>query len=140
MLYVLHKGNQEGVTYWGGQTPIVHLVSDMHITTEWAEKNGLRWAFTLSNAGSCYVEDRSDYAALGEIDWNAVAAKKWSGAHVDPQVKEGKQAEFLVEKRFPWYLVQKIGVCTQAIGGEVMQLLSGQGHRPSVVVVPEWYY
>ena len=134
MLYVLHKENQDG------QTPIAHLLSDMHITKEWAERNGLRRAFTLSNAGSLYVEDRSDHDALGEIDWKAVAAKKWSGAHVAPQVKEGKQAEFLIEKRFPWCLVQKIGVGTQAMGQEVMRLLSGQGHRPSVAVVPEWYH
>lgn len=124
----------------GGQRPIVHLVSDMHATTEWADRNGLRWAFTLSNAGSSYFEDRADYASLEEIDWQAVKADKWSGANVGYQVKEGKQAEFLVEKQFPWNLVQKIGVCTQGMGEEVMRLLSGQKHRPAVEVVPEWYY
>ncbi len=136
MLYLLYKGNHPDVTYQGGQTPIVHLVSDMHTTTEWAETNGLRWAFTLSNAGSRYFEDRSDYAALGEINWQAVAMNIWT----DELVKEGKQAEFLVEERFPWNLVHKIGVCTQAVGEDVMRQLSGQTHRPAVQVVPAWYY
>ena len=27
-------------------------------TVAWAEKNNLRWAFTLSNAGTYYFEDR----------------------------------------------------------------------------------
>ena len=124
MLYLLHTGSQ--VTYQGGQTPIVHLVSDMRTATEWAEESELRWAFTLSNAGSGYFEDRADYDALEEINWNAVAARKWSGADVSSQVKEGKQAEFLVENRFPWHLVQGIGVHTHAVGNEALQILKGQ--------------
>jgi len=138
MLYMLHMGNQ--VTYQGGQTPIVHLVSDMHTATAWAEKKGLRWAFTLSNAGCGYYEDRADLAALDEIDWAAVAACKWSGANVSSQVKEGKQAEFLVEECFSWILVEEIGVHTTAMGQEVHRLLNGQTHQPAVTVVPRWYY
>ncbi len=139
MLYVLHMGNQEGVTYRDGQTPIVHLVSDMNAATDWAEKNGRRWSFTLTNAGSRYFEDRSDYAALGEIDWQAVTTDRWSGTNVGVQVKEGKQVEFLVENWFPLNPVRKIGVCTQAMGEAVTRLLCGQNHRPAVEVVPAWH-
>jgi len=140
MLYLLHRGNHPDVTYRGGQTPIVHLVSDMHTATAWAEKKKLRWAFTLSNAGSRYFEDRSDLAALDEINWNAVGADIWSGANVSSEIKQGKQAEFLVEERFSWSLVEEIGVHTPAMGQEVHRLLNGQTHRPAVTVVPRWYY
>ena len=60
---------------------------------------------------------------MKEIDWQAVKSDKWGGANVDYRVKEGKQAEFLVEKQFPWNLVQKIGVRTQEVCEEVTRLL-----------------
>lgn len=42
------------------------------------------WAFTLSNAGARYFEDRCDLAQLDEVDWTAVQARNWQ------QLKEGK--------------------------------------------------
>ncbi|HRA20245.1 MAG TPA: GDP-mannose 4,6-dehydratase, partial [Anaerolineae bacterium] len=51
-------------------------------------------AFTLSNAGARYFEDRSDLGRLGEIDWDAVRARDWR------QCKDGKQAEFLLEQGY----------------------------------------
>lgn len=104
MLYLLHKGNREGVTYRGGQQQIVHLVADVPRTVAWANGAGLRWAFTLSNAGSGYFRSRSDLAHLSEINWNAVNADTWSGIGVSRDIKEGKQAEFLVEER-------SLGIC-----------------------------
>ena len=46
-------------------------------TVAWAEEQDLRWAFTLSNAGARYFEDRSDLGQLDEIDWHAVEATDW---------------------------------------------------------------
>jgi hypothetical protein len=96
MLYLIYVRNEE-LTYKGGQEPIVHLEADLNATIAWAEQNGQRWAFTLSNAGAYYFEDRSDLARLGDINWDAVQARKWSGNGVSRSVKEGKQAEFLIE-------------------------------------------
>lgn len=73
MLYLIHKRNPE-LAYKGGQEPIVHLEADLFDAVAWAQANGRRWAFTLSNAGSYYFEDRADLAQLGEIDWTAVAS------------------------------------------------------------------
>ncbi len=140
MLYLLHMGNREGVTYRGGQEPIIHLVADMHSASDWADVNNLRWAFTLSNAGSSYFEDRSDLSQLSEVDWDAVKARKWSGNGVSRQIKEGKQAEFLVERCFPWELVREIGVSSAAMGNEITRMIAGQAHRPTVKVLPQWYY
>jgi hypothetical protein len=133
MLYLIHMRNAE-LDYKGGQGPIVHLEADLHDAVAWAHANGRRWAFTLSNAGSRYFEDRADLARLGEIDWDAVEARQWSGC------KERKQAEFLVEESFPWHLIERIGVYSGAINTQVAHALPVGGHRPPVAVLPAWYY
>ena len=104
MLYVIHRADNEGLQYRDGQGPIVHLEADLHEAVEWAERNERRWAFTLSNAGSGYFEDRCDLTQLGQIDWQAVQARQWQGR------SHGKQAEFLIERSFPWPLVRRVGV------------------------------
>jgi hypothetical protein len=47
MLYVIRCGNQPGLTYRGGQEPIVHLEADLHEVISWANGAGRRWAFSL---------------------------------------------------------------------------------------------
>lgn len=94
----------------------------------------MRWAFTLSNAGARYFEDRSDMGRLDEIDWIAVQARDWR------LCKEGKQAEFLIEQRFSWELVSRIGVLSSQVGHRTTVALQAAAHRPSVEVRREWYY
>lgn len=136
MLYLLHRGNHQGVTYRGGQEPIIHLVSEIHQAAAWADGEELRWAFTLSNASATYTEDRSDLGSLDEINWQAVKARIWN----DPAIKEGKQAEFLVEDRFAWVQIIGIGVMTKQVGNQVTRILAGGAHRPTVKVKRDWYY
>jgi hypothetical protein len=128
MLYLIHKRNAE-LTYRGGQGPIVHLVADLNAVVAWANANGRRWAFTLSNAGSYYFEDRADLAQLAEINWASVAASQWSGS----PTKEQKQAEFLIEQHFPWELIEEIGVINQHVGQRVTE------HIPERVNADEAY-
>ncbi|GMV21831.1 MAG: hypothetical protein AMXMBFR57_17800 [Acidimicrobiia bacterium] len=134
MLYLIDKGNHPNLQYRGGQDPIVHLVADMHDTVAWAQDHGRKWAFTLSNAGSRYFEDRSDLKRLGEIRWADVSARDWVAC------KEGKQAEFLIEQSFPWHLVTEIGVKSDQTYKRVLQTIPEGGQRPTVTVRPEWYY
>ena len=134
MLYLIHCANHPELTYRDGQRLIVHLEADLHETVEWAQANNRRWAFTLSNAGALYFEDRADLAQLGEIDWDAVQARDWRGQ------KEGKQAEFLVEQSFPWDLVSRIGVRSQQVYDQVRAALQAAAHKPRVDIRPDWYY
>ena len=134
MLYLIHRRNAE-LTYQVGQAPIIHLQADLGAVVAWANAQPARWAFTLSNTGSYFFEDRNDLARLGEINWTAVQATNWSGV-----LKEGKQAEFLLEQRFPWHLVERIGVQSAAIYGQVVNALPAHGHRPPVEVRQDWYY
>jgi hypothetical protein len=140
MLYLLWQANHPSLAYRGGEGPIIHLEADLRATVEWAERAGYRWAFTLSNAGARYFEDRADLARLAEIDWDAVAATKWSGQGVSSSVKDGKQAEFLVERRFPWELVERIGVRSREMAQRVADALAGHAHRPPTEIRRDWYY
>lgn len=135
MLYVIHCANHSELTYRGGQDPIVHLEADLHAVVRWAEQNGKRWAFTLSNAGAYYTESRSQVAQLDELDWQAIAARDFR----DPDVKERKQAEFLVHEECPFELIERVGVRTQAIATRVTQALGGQ-HQAQIEALPQWYF
>lgn len=134
MLYLLHMGNHPELTYHDGQGPILHLEADLHATVQWANENNIRWAFTLSNAGSYYFDDRNDLNQLDEIDWEAVEAHNWR------RNKAGKQAEFLIETGFLWELVERIGVHSQGIGRKVVNVQQHSAHKPRVEILREWYY
>lgn len=134
MLYLVYQGNHPEMAYRGGQGPILHFEADLNAVAAWANLQPLRWAFTLSNAGSYFFEDRNDLACLDEINWTAVQARDWR-AH-----KEGKQAEFLLEHHFPWHLIERIGVRDRTTYQQVVNALPAHGHRPTVEVRPDWYY
>ena len=134
MLYVISRQNHKELTYRGGQTNIVHLVADFHKTVQWAETNALRWAFTSSNAGSLFFDDFSSLADLDKVDWEAVEKNQWSDC------RDRKQAECLVEERFPWELIEEIGVYSSTQAAYVEQLLSGCPFHPLIRVRREWYY
>ena len=134
MLYVISQRNHPELAYRGGQDPIVHLEADLYQTVAWANKHGKRWAFTLSNAGASYFEDRCELTQLDEINWNAVQATDWR------QCKEGKQAEFLLEQQFPWERVSRIGVLSQRVYQQVMVAFETAAHKPSVEIRRNWYY
>jgi hypothetical protein len=136
MLYMLDRANHQNLAYRGGQSPIVHLESDLYATVEWAERDRRQWAFTLSNAGAFYFEDRCDLKQLDEINWDAVQTNQWSG----PGVKEAKQAEFLLERSFPWQLVERIGVLGQDTAQQVANMIREAAHRPKVEMKRDWYY
>lgn len=139
MLFLIHKRNEE-LAYKGGQEAIVHLEADFHRAVQWAAQNGRRWAFTLSNAGAYYFEDRSDVAQLGAVNWDAVQTRQWGGAGVSGSVKEGKQAEFLMEDSFPWELVERVGVFSNAYVQPVSAAMGGSAHRPQIEIRRDWYY
>jgi hypothetical protein len=134
MLYLIHRGNDPGLGYRGGQDAIVHFEADLHAAVTWADAQGKRWAFTDSNAGSRYFDDFNDLGRLEEVDWSAVEARSWS------QCKEGKQAEFLLEYSFPCHLIERIGVSSRAIYQQVANALPPRGPRPTVEIRVDWYY
>ena len=136
MLYLLYRANHQDLTYRGGQEPILHLEADLHEVVRWANREDLRWAFSLSNAGSYYVEFRDRLDELDSINWAAVSETDFRS----PDVKESKQAEFLVQDTFPWELVRRIGVCTAGVKAQAEAALEGTTHKPPVDILRHWYY
>lgn len=140
MLYIISQANHPELTYRGGQGPIVHLEADLSTAVNWAEFYKLRWAFTTSNAGANYFDDFCDLGQLHEIDWEAVRADRWSGAGIPSSLKEGKQAEFLIERCFPWELITRVGVQSFPIWTRVAEALARAQHKPKIEIKPDWYY
>jgi hypothetical protein len=136
MLYLLHRANHPDLTYLGGQDLIVHLEADLHEVVAWAATQNRRWAFSLSNAGARYVETRNCLDQLGEVNWTAVAETDFRSS----DIKEGKQAEFLVHESFPWELVRRIGVISAEMKGRAEASLAQATHKPPVEILGNWYY
>jgi len=134
MLYIFYRNDHPEMDYHGGQEPIIHLVADMHETMMWAGQNGLRCAFTTSNAGSSYFDDYTSEADLVKLNWNVICALDWH------ENREAKQAEFLIEQRFPWHLVERIGVYSDEYFRQVSALLAGAKHQPIIEIKRNWYY
>jgi hypothetical protein len=114
----------------------VHLQADLDATIAWAKRAGVRWAFSLTNAGAAYAPFRNRLSQLEEIDWAAVGETDFR----NPLVKEGKQAEFLVRGLVPWNLIERIGVRSERIRAQALAALDGVAHQPRVDVVSDWYF
>ena len=93
-------------------------------------------AMRMHELGGAYAEFRASVEQLDEINWTAVAATDFR----DPDVKEGKQAEFLMQGFFRWSLIQHIGVHSTPMQSRVLRSRAGASHRPPVEVIPDWYY
>lgn len=136
MLFILHRGNHPDLNYIEGQRPIVHLEADLRRVAEWADSEGRDWAFSLQNAGAYYARFHTGLDDLRRVKWSAVRATDFR----DSAIKEAKQAEFLVNERFPWDLVDTIGVRNESVRQQVVDAIEHAEHRPDVTVKTDWYY
>jgi hypothetical protein len=136
MLYLIHKANHPELAYRGGQGPILHLQADVNSVVAWASSVGVRWAFTASNAGARYTPSWCTPEDLSRVDWEAVARTDFHR----PEIKEAKQAEFLVHKKVPWEQVELIGAQSAAVASQAQATLASATHRPLVRIRTDWYY
>jgi hypothetical protein len=136
MLFLFHRGNHPDLEYTGGQRPLVHLEADLQEAVQWATSKEIRWAFSDRNAGIRYARFFKDLNELHKVNWNAVAATDFR----DSNVKEGKQAEFLMYETYPWSLVRRIGTCDKIAADSATEALKGIRHQPVVSVETGWYY
>lgn len=129
MLYVVSQGHENCRE---GQQTIVHLVSSIDAI----RVTGRRWLFTDRHADLGYANQFDTLDKLDEVDWAVMPLQYWS----DPEVKEKRQAEFLVHDWCPWEAVEVIGVIDQVIAARVEAAIAGAGHQPRVEVHRNWYY
>lgn len=130
MLYVISQGHED---YRGGQRPIVHLVSSIQSVLA----TGRPWFFTDRHADLGYATQIDSLDRLNEVDWSTMPVRQWGG---DQELKEKRQAEFLVHESLPWTAVEAIGVLDEALAAQVRSILAGAAHRPRVEIHRDWYY
>ena len=135
MLYVIWRGDNVDLAYTDGQEPIVHLQADLDEVLGWADQAGVPWAYTNGNAGAAYTEHYTDLS-LEHVDWAAVAARDWKPT----EIREHKQAEFLLYGHFPWTLVRSVGVVNGRIQTKASDAIAGSSHQPPVIIRRDWYY
>lgn len=140
MLYVICKANASQLTYRGGQTSIIHLGANLHDAVAWADSQNKRWVFTTTNAGSTFFDDYNSLDQLNHVNWDAVQARRWTGPDVAPGIREGKQAEFLLEGFCPWKIIKRIFVHSQSVYRQVESLIAPISHKPQIEVRPDFYY
>ncbi|GAC1351217.1 MAG: DUF4433 domain-containing protein [Polyangiales bacterium] len=128
MLFVVSRGHAD---YKGGQDEIVHLVSSVKVATAL----GKSWAFTDRHADLTYATYYASLDKPSEVDWSLMSREYWAESE---DMKERRQAEFLVHDNFPWAAVERIGVKSNAVAAKVKALL--RSGTPTVVVQPDWYY
>lgn len=127
MLYAIHRGHQD---YAGGQNNIAHLVS----TISRATGLGRPWAFTDRHAELAHALHFEDLSELSEVPWQVMDLRYWT------EVKEERQAEFLVREFFPWSAIEEVAVRTEDVVRRVQATLGAEGGGRIVKARPEWYY
>lgn len=127
MLYAIHRGHDD---WSGGQNNIIHLVSRFSI----ASSLNRDWLFTDRHAEVGHALHFDDPTRLDQVPWHVMDERYWA------DVKEERQAEFLVRTFFPWTAVTSIAVIDKSTQESVNVILSDAMHRPEVYVKPNWYY
>lgn len=136
MLYLIYRANAPGLSYRGGQEPIVHLSAPLERALDWVEATGRRWAITFSNASASYARFSSKRSDVERLKWSAIESRDWSRG----EIKQSKQSEFLVHQTFPWSLIDCIGVANDGIAKRARRALRGQAASGLIRVQPDWYY
>ena len=134
MLYTINQGNVPG--YAEGQKPVIHLVTSLEeVVTERAP-----FVFTDGHGTVELTDFFEDTKQLDKIDWEVMKSEFWADTDDDPDRKRRRQAEFLIHSFVRWELIIGIGVISQRIKTAVDQILETSEHKPTVKVLPHWYY
>lgn len=133
MLYVIHSRSVDG--FDGSQEEVVHLVSNIGV----AVKAGRPWTFTDRHAELAYARYYANLSQLNQVDWSVMPLQQWGGPGRD-DIKEKRQAEFLVHGFLPWTSIVAIGVKSEPIARSVNSAIQSSDYKPNVVIMPSWYY
>ena len=118
MLYVVNKGH---LNYQGGQSPIIHLVSNLAAVVAAARP----WAFTDRHADVAWARYFDKPADLVHVPWGVMPKTDWRAC------KEERQAEFLVHELCPWATISSIVVFnTQVEAAETSHCSKWPTSRP----------
>jgi hypothetical protein len=145
MLFAINNGKVPGCHY--RQDDIAHLVTDAQSIHD----GGHKFVFTDMHAVKTDASFFDDLANLDKVDWTlffevplvAGYCKYWQSRpkpthHARRQEK--RMAEFLVHRELSIAPVTEVGVRTKAGEARIHAALAGTNWKPTVKVVPGWYY
>ena len=75
-----------------------------------------------------------NHAGLNKLNWEAISSRYWFNQ------KDAKQAEFLIEKDFPFNLFEQVGVYSKFYLDEVNKIINTSIYTPTIKIQPQWYY
>lgn len=136
MLYAIYKNKIDG--YEGGQTEVIYLVTRFSTI----QKSGLSWVFTDGHAAMAFSDFYDNPIHFNQVDWELMTAKYWHDTDDEPDRKRRRQAEFLVHQHLPWSCLRGIAVYDGIHKRQVESILNTAPliNKPSVEVLPNWYY
>ena len=121
--------------YDGTQHNIVHLVT----TIKAVQRAGRRFVFTDSHPTVkeplCHFYNQTE--DLDKVNWDVMQTKYWGEVK---EIKNAREAEFLVFLRLPWESISAIIVHNQVTKELVEGALSEADYAPPIMVEPPWYY
>ena len=135
MLYMIFRGNVP--SYSGGQDEVVYLVTSI----ETIRQHNLAFVFTDRNAALGYARYGNDLETLHDcIDWDLMEARMWANTDAEPDRKERRMAEFLVQGPVPWSAFIEVAARNDEKCRQAEQVLHNVGVTTSVRPRPEWYF
>jgi ssDNA thymidine ADP-ribosyltransferase, DarT len=144
--------------YFAARSPMLYAITRGLVSEEAANTERIVYLVsstqTLRDAGLTVVASNRhaelDYAELTDqdgnlddddfIDWPLMTARYWNNTPDDPDRKERRQAECLVQPRVPWQVIEGIVAKTERARAQVELVLGPALQPPPVVVRAEWYF
>ncbi|MGO4956691.1 type II toxin-antitoxin system toxin DNA ADP-ribosyl transferase DarT [Luteococcus sp. Sow4_B9] len=138
MMYSIASGNVEGVD--PDTTNLVYLCS----TTQRLQASGHSVVYTNQNARAQFAEMTTDDGALETddfVDWRLMRAKMWKDdPDKDPNRKNRRQAECLVQPHVEWDLIEEVVTKTRGAHDRTKAILEAAGVETPIFVRPTWYF
>lgn len=134
MLYVIAKGNDPEVIRTP-QEEIVYLAS----TAEKIKEINCGFVFTDRHAKLELANFYNDLSDLAKLNWEVIKTDYW-GRQYGPELREIKQAEFLVHKHAPASALIGIGCMNEKTAGHVRKIVSESDLKIDVKVKENWYF
>lgn len=136
MMFLISKGGVEGRS--SDTTSLVYVVSSVQRVL----RERLNFAFS---DGHPIVHLSKFYAApadLDKVDWEVMKLKYWNDTEEDLDRERRRQAEFLVQKTFPWEAVEYLAVKNPDMKRRLDRYLAREWpHRiKPVKVESSWYF
>jgi hypothetical protein len=129
--------------YFAPRSPMLYAVTRGLVSAEAANTERIVYLVsstqTLREAGMTVVASNR-HAELDFVDWPLMTATYWNNTPNDPDRKERRQAECLVQPCVSWQVIEGIATKTEGARAQVRLALGTACEPPPVDVRADWYF